>query len=412
MSREAAERLASLARVVTLLFCAVALPYVALFYESNSVRRVRPRKSGFVLGVEYLAHYSHEFPWLRRLRVGVICDNPATPELLHRCGFKVRAIFPFPGNFYPDVKVPPEYFDTWRDVKGAAYTDISSDWENAFEKCAHRVDVFIFDVKHTGLQYDFATVILKGLLKAAQACDRHVVVTDRPNPAGGKIEGVGEIPMRLGVTVGELAQYMNKYILDKSAKLTVIPMLGWKRSMINAGNSPELHGAMLTGFFLPMAHVHPFTSVMNLEASGVSIGFPQQQALSMWEIGYLCSFLDRNGLRCKGWEMDDVTGGKSRGVSFKTIRNPDQFPMFATFVRMMRFFANRRALNIEFDEKFDSVVGSPEIRKLLTDQASLKQLRDRAEIDSRIFLDKIKSCLMYAPKPKVRYLDAIVSVGV
>jgi uncharacterized protein YbbC (DUF1343 family) len=80
-------------------------------------------------------------------------------------------------------------------------------------------------------------------LEAAHQYGRRVLVLDRPNPVGGvKVEGnvladecksfVGlyPLPMRHGMTFGELALCINKeYAIG--AELDVVAMKGWKRGM-------------------------------------------------------------------------------------------------------------------------------------------------------------------------------------
>src|ERR1700752_3578050 len=71
-----------------------------------------------------------------------------------------------------------------------------------------------------------------------------VVVLDRPNPLGGALlEGnvadpsfasfVGLYPLaiRHGMTIGELAGYLNERH-GIGCRLTVVPMRGWRRSML------------------------------------------------------------------------------------------------------------------------------------------------------------------------------------
>jgi uncharacterized protein YbbC (DUF1343 family) len=80
-------------------------------------------------------------------------------------------------------------------------------------------------------------------LTAARRYQLKVVVCDRPNPIGGRqIEGpmlvngfesfVGlyPIPMRHGMTIGELARLFNDHF-GIGADLEVIPMAGWSRDM-------------------------------------------------------------------------------------------------------------------------------------------------------------------------------------
>ena len=80
-------------------------------------------------------------------------------------------------------------------------------------------------------------------MEAAQENDIPFIVLDRPNPLGGqKVEGpvldpnyasfVGNypIPLRHGMTVGELATLFNEEF-EIGADVTVVKMNGWKRNM-------------------------------------------------------------------------------------------------------------------------------------------------------------------------------------
>lgn len=105
------------------------------------------------------------------------------------------------------------------------------------------IDVLLVDIQDVGTRvYTFIYTVSYCLEKAAQL-DKEVVILDRPNPIGGlQIEGnmlekeyrsfVGryEIPMRHGMTIGEICIYLNHYY-NIGCPLTIIPMSGWKRSM-------------------------------------------------------------------------------------------------------------------------------------------------------------------------------------
>ncbi|MFL5333546.1 MAG: exo-beta-N-acetylmuramidase NamZ domain-containing protein, partial [Geminicoccaceae bacterium] len=80
-------------------------------------------------------------------------------------------------------------------------------------------------------------------LKAAKRSGRKVVVCDRPNPIGGvavegpmlasgfeSFVGLYPIPMRHGMTIGELARLFNTEF-DIGADLEVVAMHGWTRDM-------------------------------------------------------------------------------------------------------------------------------------------------------------------------------------
>ena len=106
------------------------------------------------------------------------------------------------------------------------------------------LDALVVDLQDVGSRY-YTFVWTTAL--AMQACARArvpVVILDRPNPLGGELtEGnvadpafasfVGLYPLavRHGMTIGELAQYLNAEH-SIGCDLTVVPMRGWRRSML------------------------------------------------------------------------------------------------------------------------------------------------------------------------------------
>jgi len=105
------------------------------------------------------------------------------------------------------------------------------------------IDTLIIDLQDVGTRvYTFFWTITY-CLEAAAAHGKKVVLLDRPNPIGGStVEGnclspdcrsfVGRypIPMRHGLTVGELAAFINNcWTID--CDLTVVSMEGWRREM-------------------------------------------------------------------------------------------------------------------------------------------------------------------------------------
>mmetsp|Transcript_6200 Transcript_6200/g.22810 ORF Transcript_6200/g.22810 Transcript_6200/m.22810 type:complete len:440 (-) Transcript_6200:165-1484(-) len=114
------------------------------------------------------------------------------------------------------------------------------------------VEVVLFDMQDVGARFYTYIWTLYDTLVAAALSDGalQVLVLDRPNPLGGlAIEGplmqrgcesfVGRraIPIRHGMTVGELARLFNAEFVPDDAggrrcDLHVVPMQGWKRHML------------------------------------------------------------------------------------------------------------------------------------------------------------------------------------
>jgi uncharacterized protein YbbC (DUF1343 family) len=103
------------------------------------------------------------------------------------------------------------------------------------------LDVVIGDFQDIGCRfYTYAWTLVK-LMQAAAAAAVAVIVTDRPNPIGGAVEGPGvqpeyrslvglhDLPIRHGLSLGELARLANAE-LGIHCDLTVVPCEGWRRS--------------------------------------------------------------------------------------------------------------------------------------------------------------------------------------
>jgi uncharacterized protein YbbC (DUF1343 family) len=105
------------------------------------------------------------------------------------------------------------------------------------------VDVLVFDMQDVGVRFYTYLSTLFHVLRGASKAGKTVFVLDRPNPITGNIieggpitpgfesfVGIVNIPMRHGMTFGELAHYINEECA-LHADLHVIPIDGWKRGM-------------------------------------------------------------------------------------------------------------------------------------------------------------------------------------
>ena len=103
------------------------------------------------------------------------------------------------------------------------------------------IDVIVFDIQDVGTRFYTYPYTLAGVMRAAKRAGIPVVVADRPDPLGGlRVEGpvldpslasfVGlvPIPLRHGMTLGELALLFNTEF-GISADLHVVAMEGWRR---------------------------------------------------------------------------------------------------------------------------------------------------------------------------------------
>ncbi|MDI6688014.1 MAG: DUF1343 domain-containing protein, partial [Desulfobacterales bacterium] len=105
------------------------------------------------------------------------------------------------------------------------------------------IDILIIDLQDVGTRVYTFIYTVAFCLEAARRFGKKALVLDRPNPINGKmVEGnclsseftsfVGQypIPMRYGLTIGELSLMLNNYF-GIGCDLEIISMKGWRRNM-------------------------------------------------------------------------------------------------------------------------------------------------------------------------------------
>ena len=104
------------------------------------------------------------------------------------------------------------------------------------------IDVLLVDLQDVGTRPFTYSLTMVLAMQAAAAAHVRVVVLDRPNPIGCSVQGpvldtayaspVGIllVPLRHGMTIGELARFVNGE-LHIGADLVVVPVEGWRRCM-------------------------------------------------------------------------------------------------------------------------------------------------------------------------------------
>jgi uncharacterized protein YbbC (DUF1343 family) len=105
------------------------------------------------------------------------------------------------------------------------------------------VDALLFDIQDGGIRFYTYLSTLAHLMEAAAEHGKRLVVLDRPvflngivteggllDPAYSSFVGAYPIPIRYGMTAGEVARLFNeRFGID--CELCVIPMRGWERNM-------------------------------------------------------------------------------------------------------------------------------------------------------------------------------------
>lgn len=177
---------------------------------------------------------------------GVNSEGRSTIDVLRKApGVKLVALFGPEHGVYGTVKAG-DYVASQIDKRtGLKVHSLYNSTRKPTPDMLQGLDCIVYDLQDIGCRsYTFISTL--GLvMEAASEQGVEVMVLDRPNPLGGmRVEGprlekrfksfVGmyDIPYVYGMTVGELARWVNREYLSKPCNLVVVPMKDWKRSMV------------------------------------------------------------------------------------------------------------------------------------------------------------------------------------
>lgn len=194
-------------------------------------------------------------PGLNSRRLGLLC-NPASIDRQYRHARELIARH-FPGRLKA-LYAPQHGFNAAKQdnmIESADGIDpilnipvfsLYSSTRIPTREMLEPIDALLVDLQDVGTRVYTFIYTLSFCMEAAKAHAKKVVVLDRPNPISGKVlEGncvaadctsfVGRfpIPMRHGLTIGELALLFNRqYGID--CDLEVIPLQNWHRAMYHS----------------------------------------------------------------------------------------------------------------------------------------------------------------------------------
>ena len=272
------------------------------------------------------------------------------------------------------------------------------------KKMLKNVDILVFDIQDVGARYyTFIWTMALAMKKTAQYKKRFIVL-DRPNPINGlAVEGpvlkkgyetfIGlyPIPVRHGMTAAELALMFNKEF-NINTDLEIVTMQGWKRNqwfdktgLTWVSPSPNMST-------LDTAMVYP--GMCLLEGTNVSEGRGTTKPFEYFGAPWL-----EQKLVLK--ELQQLTGCKLRPLYFKPLWNKykgeickgfqlhitdrNKFKPIITTLKIILAIKKTHPDKFtwkkppyEFEEKFlpfDILIGNPDIRKLIDDQASIKDIK-------------------------------------
>lgn len=232
------------------------------FFFSLSFTAANSTAEPIYLGIDVLQ--ANNFQQIKGKRIGLL-THPAgvnrrgqsTIDVLRQArGTKLVALFGPEHGIYGDEKANKAIADRIDSRTGLPVFSLYGEYRWPSNRMLQGLDAMVIDLQDIGVRsYTYVSCMIR-TMESCFANGIEVIVLDRPNPLGGlKVNGptldrewrsyVGDIytPYLHGLTIGEIA-YMARHTKGwirsdrvsatqlRRAKLTIVPMRGWNRSML------------------------------------------------------------------------------------------------------------------------------------------------------------------------------------
>jgi uncharacterized protein YbbC (DUF1343 family) len=192
-------------------------------------------------------------PGLAQARIGLLCNPASVDSRLNHSRLMIDQAFPQQlkalyspqhGFFAEKQDNMIESKDLLDSVLGIPVYSLYGKSRKPDARMFDPIDVLLVDLQDAGTRVYTFIYTLSYCLEAARQYGVRVIILDRPNPINGvDVEGnclaadctsfVGRypIPMRHGLTIGEIAKLFNEHFAI-GCELEVIAMQGWQRKML------------------------------------------------------------------------------------------------------------------------------------------------------------------------------------
>ena len=278
------------------------------------------------------------------------------------------------------------------------------------------VDVLVFDIQDVGTRFYTYIYTMALAMEAGEEKGIPFIVLDRPNPLGGeKVEGpvldpkfasfVGQyaIPLRHGMTVGELAKLFNAEF-GIGADLTVVEMKKWKRKtyfdetglpfVLPSPNMPTLDTAI----------AYPGTAL--IEGTNVSEGRGTTKPFELIGAPFINSTelaAELNALELPGVSFRAASftpmfskhsGKLSHGIQVH-ITDRDDYQPVETGLHIVKTIHDLYPEDVTLTSFFDNLIGNGWIREGIENGMTVEEMKAEWEEELEAFKKVRKNYLLY-----------------
>jgi uncharacterized protein YbbC (DUF1343 family) len=421
----------SFLRVFFVVFAALVLPRFFFHDEkviiSKTISTQNAAMSGFKLGLEnisaeFLASLSPHGK-INSYGVGLITNHTGLDQkgnrnidLLLAKGVRIRKIYVPEDDFSSYKKgINWEMIDDHTQLPIVLLPHIDS-LKKSKEYAFKDIDVIFFDLQDNGLSSSSYLVTLVKSLQSAATQNKTIVILDRPNMMGSSMEGIlsggpteelFSIPMRHGMTFGELANYCNSMMLSRAARLFVVPMCGYKRVSIDDAFATA-HTSIFTNidayygssFLSILSSVGPFDIGIGTDMAFQCLALPEYLRFPKKKWFELRAILKQQGIETSWYHYPNPKKQTTFAGLRLMVRNIDQFSPFATIITILHFFKDA-GIKLTYSSEFDRAFGGKKVRDFLDGKFSRHDLEHEVNKNLKTFYNKAQHSFIYKPAPRV-----------
>jgi uncharacterized protein YbbC (DUF1343 family) len=282
------------------------------------------------------------------------------------------------------------------------------------------IEVIFFDIQDVGIRFSGSLGPLVNVMEVAGRTGKPVVVLDRPNLLGAAIEGAfgmtdiqqslitSSVPIRYGMTIGELAQYCNKNLLKKVANLYVVPMDNYNRHLypyktVVGSLSPNIHSIESChgySFLGLLGEVAPFDIGIGTDRAFQCILLPERICFTKKQWFKLKDQLKELGIDSTFYKYYSRRKKETCSGLRVSILDISNFSLFKALVTTLDFFKHE-GVELKFSENFSTIPGMNLVKGLVAGNINRKEFQAKLKSELDHFFVVASGSFMYKPYPKV-----------
>ncbi|MGH2318696.1 exo-beta-N-acetylmuramidase NamZ family protein [Planococcus sp. SE5232] len=278
------------------------------------------------------------------------------------------------------------------------------------------IDVLIFDIQDVGARFYTYIYTMALAMEAAEEQGIPFIVLDRPNPLGGtKVEGpvldpafasfVGQyaIPLRHGMTVGELAEFFNAEI-GIGGDLTVVEMMGWKRNSFYDETGLQFVPPSPNMPTLDTALVYPGTAL--IEGTNVSEGrgttkpfeFIGAPFINSTELAEALNALELPGVSFRAASFTPAfskhASQLSHGIQVHVTDRESYLPI-ETGLHIVKTIYDLYPEQVQLTAFFNNLIGNDWISQGIKEGMTVEEMKERWQGELKEFKEVRREYLLY-----------------